>query len=58
MVYQSLRFGKYPHGVLVFLPAIGRLSKKAALGELEWSRALDEQYELGGTCLLVNHTQN
>ena len=58
MAYQSLRFGKYRRGVLVLLPAIGKLSKKVALGELEWSRALVERYELGGTYLLVNRTQN
>ena len=33
MAYQSLRFGKYRRGVLALLPAIGRLSKKVALGE-------------------------
>ena len=51
-------FGKCLHGVLVLLPAIGRLSKKAVLDEQEWSRALGERYELGGTYLLVNRTQN
>ena len=58
MAYQSLHFGKYRHGLLVLLQATGRWSKREVLDEQGLSRALVERYELDGTCLLVNHTQN